>query len=166
MAQITLSLNLFIKLECHITTIITEKRNHFGFDFKTNQHGFWMCIYYWCTPMAKPTKSSYCNVACPCIARSLVRKPSIRGRKNVLTIILAQLKMDQRSLGNSMYIYRDIVRYAVTHFIFTCQTFDLYTSYDEVIQGKPSGAGVIFCKQVLNKCRSESVSHLLECCNM
>ena len=115
--------------------------------------------------MAKPTKSSYCNVAWPCIARSLVRKPSIRGRKNVLTIILAQLKMDQRSLGNSN-IYRDIVRYAVTHFIFTCQTFDLYTSYDEVIQGKPSGAGVIFCKQVLNKCRSESVSHLLECCNM
>ena len=32
--------SLFIKLECYITTIITEKRNHFGFDFKTNQHGF------------------------------------------------------------------------------------------------------------------------------
>ena len=77
--------SLFIKLECYITTIITEKRNHFGFDFKTNQHGFWMCIYYWCTPMAKPTKSSYCNVAWPCIARSLVRKPSIRGGKNVFT---------------------------------------------------------------------------------
>ena len=33
--------------------------------------------------MANPMKSSYCNVAWPCIARSLVRKPSTRCIKNV-----------------------------------------------------------------------------------
>ena len=134
-----------------------EKKYLLHLNLRQNQHGFWMHIFYWCTPMAKPMKSSYCNVAWPCIARSLVRKPSTRCIKNVKYNF---------SIVENVSAYCSTSRHAVTHFIFTCQTFDLYTSYDEVIQGKPSGAGVIFCKQVLNKCRSESVSHLLECCNI
>ena len=60
-----------------------EKKYLLHLKLRRNQHGLWMHIFYWCTPMANPMKSSYCNVAWPCIARSLVRKPSTRWIKNV-----------------------------------------------------------------------------------